>query len=128
MFRVEAHVPLTNNEGKIHSQDSLRDLELLILGYSSGFMKSLNEAVWYSADGGLFQDQVMSYTVNMCNGILADQLKKDLANYIMETFQQDEAHILIYKLEPMMLQQVYQSVDFNEDLSIPLGVASWTQD
>lgn len=128
MYRIEASVPVTDQDGRMYPQNLFRDLEVLMLAYSTGFRKTVSDGVWYSEDGMLMIDQIMMYTITISDPIIALQLRTEIAKYIIEQLKQDEAYILVYKLEPLMLQGIYEPVNQTDDLTIPCGVASWMRD
>ena len=103
-YRIEAHVPVNNNERIPYDKEVFRELEILILSTATGFTRRGEEKVWYSSDGMLNDDIQIIYTIDISDPTVGDILRQSILDYILETMNQEEAYVLYYELSSVWKQ------------------------
>lgn len=116
MFRIEAHIPLQNNEKIDYDIEIFNDLEILILQFSTGFSVHQEVGVWYGADGQIYREQNFCYYINMSDPTMAEILTMEIKTYLIEIMSQLEPFVLLYQMNgPIKLN--YYSAPNGESLT-----------
>lgn len=123
MIRIEAHVPVSDNDKNAFDIDIFNELELLIFTYATGFSKSGEEGAWYTSDGNLCIDVNLKYTIDMSDAVQAVILRNVLAEYIKINMKQEEAYVQLYKLEGISIIDGRIPLDPETELTVFHGFA-----
>lgn len=115
MYRVEAYVPMLDENRQPFGPENYLNLESVILEYAAGFSVHSIVGCWMSGDGVLVREPMILYKVDSDNADRLRLLAAILGPEITGTFSQEEVKIEFYELNSP--QYFYYSAGYYEPVS-----------
>lgn len=115
MYRVEAYVPMLDENRQPFGPENYINLESVILEYATGFTVHSVVGCWMSADGVLVREPIILYSIDSNDANRLRLLAAILDPEITATFGQEQVKIEFYELTSPMFY--YMSEGFPEPIS-----------